>query len=331
MRQADLGSVATATSVDLSGLITEDADAIETDSTALGAITVGYVSTVDAQNFTLAIDGIDVLDVTQAGGSNETIDTARLQAAFDAFDTAEAGYTIAGTLAGGDLVVSKLDGTDMAITLVHDFGTAGTTTGSGAFVATHTGGTAAVVGAPLTVADLTIQLGDADAVTVANGDYDTVQAFVDAVNGALGSNATATLDADTNILSIVSGESVTIGGTDAGTVFSATSFTAAGSLAAVNVLSASAANDAIYRIDASLTSVSSLRSTFGAIQNRFESTIANLSAVSENLTASRSRIQDADFAAETAALTRAQILQQAGTAILAQANASPQTVLALLQ
>jgi flagellin len=330
MRQADLGSVATATSVDLSGLITEDADAIETDSTALGAITVDYVSTVDAQNFTLAIDGIDVLDVTQAGGA-ETIDTATLQAAFDAFDTAEAGYTIAGTLAGGDLVVSKLDGTDMAITLVHDFGTAGTTTGSGAFVATHTGGTAAVVGAPLTVADLTIQLGDADAVTVANGDYDTVQAFVDAVNGALGSNATATLDADTNILSIVSGESVTIGGTDAGTVFSATSFTAAGSLAAVNVLSASAANDAIYRIDASLTSVSSLRSTFGAIQNRFESTIANLSAVSENLTASRSRIQDADFAAETAALTRAQILQQAGTAILAQANASPQTVLALLQ
>jgi flagellin len=74
-----------------------------------------------------------------------------------------------------------------------------------------------------------------------------------------------------------------------------------------------------------------LRSTFGAIQNRFESTIANLTAISENLSASRSRIQDADFAAETAALTRAQILQQAGVAILAQANAAPQTALALLQ
>ena len=59
--------------------------------------------------------------------------------------------------------------------------------------------------------------------------------------------------------------------------------------------------------------------------------IANLTAISENLQASRSRIQDADFAAETAALTRAQILQQAGTAILAQANAAPQTVLALLR
>ena len=70
---------------------------------------------------------------------------------------------------------------------------------------------------------------------------------------------------------------------------------------------------------------------FGAIQNRFESTISGLQAVSENLTASRSRIQDADFAAETAALTKAQILQQAGTAVLAQANAVPQTVLSLFR
>ena len=77
--------------------------------------------------------------------------------------------------------------------------------------------------------------------------------------------------------------------------------------------------------------MSSLRSQLGAIQNRFESTISNLSSVAENLTASRSRIQDADFAAETAALTRAQILQQAGVAVLAQANAAPQTVLGLFR
>ena len=102
-------------------------------------------------------------------------------------------------------------------------------------------------------------------------------------------------------------------------------------LTSVDVLSVAGANDAIQRIDSALTSVSTLRSTFGAIQNRFESTIANLTAISENLSASRSRIQDADFAAETAALTRAQILQQAGVAILAQANAAPQSVLALLQ
>ena len=102
-------------------------------------------------------------------------------------------------------------------------------------------------------------------------------------------------------------------------------------LSSVNVLSFANANTAINRIDSALTVVSNLRSTFGAIQNRFESTIASLSAVSENLEASRSRILDADFAAETAALTRAQILQQAGVAILAQANTAPQSVLALLQ
>ena len=103
-----------------------------------------------------------------------------------------------------------------------------------------------------------------------------------------------------------------------------------GNMVDVNVLSVDAANDAINRVDAGLKAVSDLRSTFGAIQNRFESTIANLGATSENLTASRSRIQDADFAAETANLTRAQILQQAGTSILAQANALPQNVLTLL-
>ena len=102
-------------------------------------------------------------------------------------------------------------------------------------------------------------------------------------------------------------------------------------ISAVNVRDVDAANNALKRIDSALTSVSGLRSQFGAIQNRFESTIANLQAVSENLAASRGRIQDADFAAETAALTRAQILQQAGVSVLAQANAQPQLALSLLQ
>jgi len=102
-------------------------------------------------------------------------------------------------------------------------------------------------------------------------------------------------------------------------------------LASVNVLTVDDSNNAMKRIDSALTAVSSLRSTFGAIQNRFESTIANLQAVSENLAASRGRIQDADFAAETASLTRAQILQQAGVAVLSQANAQPQLALSLLQ
>jgi len=84
-------------------------------------------------------------------------------------------------------------------------------------------------------------------------------------------------------------------------------------------------------VDAALTAVSSSRAEMGALQNRFTSTIANLNTTSENLSASRSRIRDTDYAKETAELTRTQILQQAGTAMLSQANTSTQNVLSLLQ
>jgi flagellin len=91
------------------------------------------------------------------------------------------------------------------------------------------------------------------------------------------------------------------------------------------------AAEALAVVDGALTQVNSLRAELGAVQIRFESTISNLSVSVENLSAARSRIRDADFAAETAELTRAQILQQAGISVLAQANATPQSVLALLQ
>lgn len=84
-------------------------------------------------------------------------------------------------------------------------------------------------------------------------------------------------------------------------------------------------------IDFQLDSVSSTRATYGAVQNRFEAVISSIQSYAENLSASRSRIQDADFAAETANMTKVQILQQAGTAMLAQANAAPQNVLSLLR
>ena len=102
-------------------------------------------------------------------------------------------------------------------------------------------------------------------------------------------------------------------------------------IAGLGVDTVAGANFAIARVDSALTSVNSLRGNLGAIQNRFESTIVNLQTVSENLAASRGRIQDADFAAETANLTKAQILQQAGVSVLSQANAQPQLALSLLQ
>ncbi|TVP53827.1 MAG: flagellin, partial [Halomonadaceae bacterium] len=91
------------------------------------------------------------------------------------------------------------------------------------------------------------------------------------------------------------------------------------------------ANDAITAIDNALDQVNLQRATLGAIQNRFESTIQNQQIASENLTSANSRIRDADFAAETAELSRTQVLQQAGLSILGQANAQPQQVLQLLQ
>jgi flagellin len=84
-------------------------------------------------------------------------------------------------------------------------------------------------------------------------------------------------------------------------------------------------------IDADIDAISSARATFGAVQNRFDAVINSIGSYTENLSASRSRIQDADFAAETANLTKVQILQQAGTAMLSQANAAPQNVLSLLR
>jgi flagellin len=93
----------------------------------------------------------------------------------------------------------------------------------------------------------------------------------------------------------------------------------------------SAAKAAIDIIDTALNTINSARASLGAIQNRFSSVVVSLQTSSENLSASRSRIRDTDFAAEVAGLTRNQILQQAGTAMLAQANSLPQTVLSLLK
>jgi flagellin len=99
----------------------------------------------------------------------------------------------------------------------------------------------------------------------------------------------------------------------------------------IDITSAEGAQKAILVIDAAIKSIDSQRADLGAVQNRFDNTIANLTNISENVSAARGRIQDTDFAAETANLSKNQILQQAGTAILGQAKQLPQAVLGLLQ
>lgn len=107
--------------------------------------------------------------------------------------------------------------------------------------------------------------------------------------------------------------------------------TAADTLNKVDISDRKGASDAINTIDKTLDQVNSLRAELGAVQNRFESTISNIASTAENLSAANSRILDADFAAETAKLSKSQVLQQAGISVLAQANARPQQVLSLLQ
>lgn len=109
------------------------------------------------------------------------------------------------------------------------------------------------------------------------------------------------------------------------------SIAVSGSLSTGNVLSVNSSNALISQVDVALKSVADFAAQLGAVQNRFQSTIATVAAQSTNLQAARSTIQDANFAAETAALSKANVLQQAGISVLAQANSSPQMALKLLQ
>ena len=146
----------------------------------------------------------------------------------------------------------------------------------------------------------------------------------------MNTNATAS---DITIRGLVELQSaVTISRTDGAGAWTEIGFAAAGNtgvtsttaIANVSLLTFATSTTALAGLDAALAEINSQRSTLGAVQNRFTSVVNNLSTTSENLSAARSRILDADFAQETAALTRAQILQQAGVSILSQANSQPQ-------
>ena len=175
-----------------------------------------------------------------------------------------------------------------------------------------------------------------EATTVGSGFTMSVKAAVSAGQNVVLADGTNTPLAGLNLVGTGTAASGTGGvfqvGANAGETINVTlaSVSAAGlGVSALDVVNS--ASTAITAIDSAITSVSTTRGNLGAIQNRFESTIANLQVSVENLSASESRIRDTDMAQEMTNFTRAQILQQAGTAMLAQANAAPQTVLRLLQ
>ena len=166
-------------------------------------------------------------------------------------------------------------------------------------------------------------------------EFSQLQAEITRVSGSTNFNGTNTLgsSAATGVTFQVgagttANDSVKVTGVD---LTAAGSDTAKAAAAAIKVDTTANATAAITQIDAAITEVSGARATYGAVQNRFEAIVSNLQVSAENQSAAKSRIMDTDFAAETANLSRANILQQAGTAMLAQANSSPNGVLALLR
>lgn len=220
---------------------------------------------------------------------------------------------------------------DVAATNLGNNATSSNASGDVTDIATLT----AVTAAEFLLNGTGIALGAAANVNQRVGD---IVSGINAVSGTTGVSATHDV-ANNDIVLVGNNASIAFTGTkatDAFIGFNATDDddTAAahtGGVSGTNVSGFAAAQLAITVIDDALTSVNEARSTMGAVQSRFESVVSNLQQSSENAQASRSRILDADFAAETAAMTKAQILQQAGISVLSQANAAPQNVLALLQ
>jgi flagellin len=176
--------------------------------------------------------------------------------------------------------------------------------------------------------NITIEYG----LTTASTDVITGLGYIGAASSTGSSDTTrSTVD-----LSSTSQSGITVGGDNealAGLTdgLTAATVTVGAGVSSIDISTAGGASNALDIIDSALARVDAERAKLGAIQNRLESTMSNLGSITENVSAARSRVLDADFAAETAAMTRAQILQQAGVSMLAQANSAPQNVLSLLQ
>lgn len=318
------------------------------DSTAVAtAITAGPV-VVDATN-TLKVGNTAVANGSYAT-AQELADAINVAYNTDGTTT---GKTLA-TVVGGELHFEN-DSTTAAVTLSGAVANASLLPASVAVATSAAGGTVdgaatstgvnaavtAVAGAtPLVLANGELSINGTDM----NGSYKDAQSLVDAINSKGISGVSAYYDADTKSVHLNSQAALTVAGTRAGAtganpgdpvglnfVGAGTTIATGDNLAVSDVKTVGGANDTISRIDSALATISSMRSDLGAVQNRFDSTIANLQTISQNLSSSRSQIQDADFAAETANMSSANILQQAGVSVLAQANATTQSVLKLLQ
>ncbi len=269
------------------------------------------ISRADGANFSVISTGTSTASV-----SGYTVGT------HTSIDGVPASSTIT-TIANGDLSIN---------------GVAITTAGIAATTSAFQRGTdlAAAINGQQSTTGVTATAAASGALTLSAADGRNIAVVIGGTNTADDTGLSTLTTRSTLTLSSTNSAGITVAGITPGNagftpVVQASTATITGGLSLLSISTITGANAALATIDAALDSVNSSRAELGAVQNRFASTVVTLQTTTENLTASRSRIQDTDFAAETAALTRGMIMQQAGVAMLAQANALPNGVMALLR
>ncbi len=301
-----MGFVASVGSDQLTGASVTDDTIDLSDQIQINGVDLGAVSGTTAADKAFAINAIS--------GESGVLASATTTVAYEvdiSKATTDAGMTINGVAVDfTSLSVASLDG---VVTEINGAGIQGV-------VASSDNTTGSLILTSQAGSDVVVKGGATDAFGVTAGTTETTRGKISltGIDGAdvlVTSNATTEAAKDTALAKMgftsVGGNSEAVG-------------------TGLSVTSVANANNTIDRIDDALDKISGGRANLGAIQNRLSSTISNLSNVSQNISAANSRIRDADFATETSALSKSQVLQQAGTAMLSQANASTQSVLSLL-
>ena len=267
-------------------------------ATAVNGGTISTPGAITAAN-SFSINGVDVGAI--ANGTTAAGQGANIAAAINKISS-QTGVSATADASTGQLKMTAADGRDIQLNMN---GVAADATVAG------TNKTALAAATGLTFGTQAITAGSLAAVS-----QDT--------------HGTVTLSSTSASGIVVGGAAVASAGLTTG-VTAATTVSSVSSVSSIDISTAAGAQKALDSIDGALKQINDSRSDLGALQNRFSSVVSGLSTTTENLTASRSRITDTDFAAETANLSRSQILQQAGTAMLAQANQLPNSVMSLLR
>jgi flagellin len=310
---ANVGETITVSSIidsTAAGLGLNDGTASATSTAVAGALSAGDLS----------INGVEVGAATRDAAAIATAigATATNVSATATNQTANLSFTDYATTGGGETYTLTVNSVDIDVTEAG----AGIT---GAMLDTAlTGATAALTAAGVSYTG-TAAGGDLQFSTTDGANIDISES-----NGGTTAAISATGTTYGTVSVTSTGEDLVIAGATGATAAGLTVGTTTATGNTLTVETVSGSNSVITAVDTALDNVNSSRATLGAVQNRFESVITSLQTSSESMSAARSRIQDTDFAAETANLTKAQILQQAGMAMMAQANSLPQNVLSLL-